>query len=323
MCIKRLMIVFGLVIISSSIQAKQKALIVDGQNNHLIWPKSTLMMKQYLEDTGLFEVDIERMKYTWRGEKREGAWLPKAGLSKKTEDKPEPTYDPDFKPSFDQYDVVISNLGVKTADWPEETQRAFEAFVSNGGGFVSVHAANNAWADWKEFNKMTGLGGWGGRKKNAGPYVYYTDEGKLVVDHDSPGACGKHGPSHEFPVTIRVADHPITKDMPMVWMASKDECWAMLRGPAENMTVLATAKDQTKKAPTDRHEPVLMVIDYGKGRVVNTALGHDLDAFQGVGLITMLQRSVEWAATGKVTIPIPDDFPTADKSSKRDFKFKE
>jgi hypothetical protein len=30
-------------------------------------------------------------------------------------------------------------------------------------------------------------------------------------------------------------------------------------------------------------------------------------------------RGVEWAATGKVTIPIPDDFPTADESKSRAF----
>ncbi len=31
-----------------------RALIVDGQNNHAVWPKSTIMMKQYLEETVKF-----------------------------------------------------------------------------------------------------------------------------------------------------------------------------------------------------------------------------------------------------------------------------
>jgi hypothetical protein len=34
-----------------------------------------------------------------------------------------------------------------------------------------------------------------------------------------------------------------------------------------------------------------------------------------VGFITTLQRSTEWAATGKVSLPIPEKFPTADKIS--------
>ena len=39
---------------------KLKALIVDGQNNHEVWPKSTLMMKHCLEGAGLVEVEIAR-----------------------------------------------------------------------------------------------------------------------------------------------------------------------------------------------------------------------------------------------------------------------
>jgi len=35
------------------------------------------------------------------------------------------------------------------------------------------------------------------------------------------------------------------------------------------------------------------------------------------GFITTIQRGTEWAATGKVTLPIPDDFPNAEKTSSR------
>ena len=45
-----------------------KALIIDGQNNHVMWPKTTMMMKQYLEATGLYKVDIQRTHFTWKGE---------------------------------------------------------------------------------------------------------------------------------------------------------------------------------------------------------------------------------------------------------------
>ena len=60
-------------------------------------------------------------------------------------------------------------------------------------------------ANWLEYNKMIGLGGWGGRSEKDGPYVYYTNEGKLVRDM-SPGGAGSHGPQHQFPVTLRVTD---------------------------------------------------------------------------------------------------------------------
>jgi hypothetical protein len=36
-----------------------------------------------------------------------------------------------------------------------------------------------------------------------------------------------------------------------------------------------------------------------------------------VDYIVLLQRGTEWAATGAVTIPMPRDFPSADKASIR------
>jgi type 1 glutamine amidotransferase len=296
-----------------------KALIIDGQNNHAVWPKSTIMMRQYLEESGLFKVDIARTRFTWKG-KREQVWLPLAGVGE-TEDLKKSQSDPDFAPAFDQYDVVISNFGYNASDWPKATQEAFDKFVKNGGGFVSVHAADNSFGKWDAYNKMIGLGGWGGRNEKSGPYVYYDNAGKLVRDN-GPGRCGSHGAQHEFMITLRQSDHPITAGLPKQWLTAKDECYARLRGPAENMTVLATGKDTTPKAPTDRHEPMLMTINYGKGRIFHTTLGHDQPAFEGVGFILTFTRGAEWAATGKVTQTVPKDFPTAEQSTKREFKRK-
>ena len=309
-----------ILLLSFSVEARLKVLIVDGQNNHEVWPKSTIMMKQYLEETGLFEVDICRTKFTWKGE-REKAYLPLAGVGE-TQDLKEPKADPDFIPAFKKYDVVVSNFGWKAADWPENTQKALEKFMKKGGGFVSVHAADNSFPDWYEYNRMIGLGGWGDRNEKDGPYVYYTNEGLLVRD-TTPGNAGAHGPQHIVPITVRVANHPITKGMPEVWMTTKDECYAKLRGPGENMTILATGKDMSEKAPTDRHEPILMVLDYGKGRVFHTTLGHDDYSCEGVGFIVSFIRGVEWAATGKVTTAIPEDFPTSENSTSRKFVMKE
>ncbi|MDP0489979.1 MAG: ThuA domain-containing protein [Verrucomicrobiota bacterium JB023] len=295
---------------------KLKALIVDGQNNHQVWPKSTIMMREYLEETGLFEVEIARTATLWKWE-REKDWLPLAGVGEK-EGKKKPEPDPNFAPDFFQYDVVVSNFGYNASDWPEETKRSFEKYMAEGGGLVAVHAADNSWPSWTEFNKMIGLGGWGGRTEEHGPYVYYNDEGEIVRD-DSPGRCGHHGPQSEFVVTMRVTDHPITKGLPDFWMHGRDECYSMLRGPAENMTILATACDTPKLQKAGRHEPTLMVIDYGKGRVFHTTLGHDTPAFECAGFITTLQRGAEWAATGEVTQEIPADFPDAEKTKARKF----
>ncbi|WP_109830860.1 ThuA domain-containing protein [Reichenbachiella versicolor] len=301
-------------------KSKLKALIVDGQNNHAVWPKSTVMMKQYLEEPGLFTVDVYRSRYTWKAGPQK-AFLNKVETNL-SEDLKQPKSDSLFAPDFKKYDVVISNFGWKAASWPLETQEAFEKYMRKGGGFVSVHAADNSFPKWKSYNEMIGIGGWGGRNEKDGPYVYYTNEGELKIDK-TPGKCGAHGPKHEFPITLRVTDHPITDGLPSQWLTASDECYAKLRGPAKNMTVLATGKDQNQKAPTNRHEPVLMVIDYEKGRVFHTTLGHDTSAFEGVGFITTFLRGAEWAATGTVTQAVPDDFPTKDRSIGRPFVLNE
>jgi type 1 glutamine amidotransferase len=63
-----------------------------------------------------------------------------------------------------------------------------------------------------------------------------------------------------------------------------------------------------------------MAINYGKGRIFHTTLGHFDYAMECVGFITTFQRGAEWAATGEVTQAIPDDFPSADQSSSRSWK---
>ena len=264
-----------------------KALIIDGQNNHN-WQATTPLLKKYLEESGLFRVDV--------------ATTPKSGdLS-------------GFKPDFAAYDVVVSNYN--GADWPKETEKAFEKYMADGGGLVVVHAADNAFPQWKAYNEMIGLGGWGGRNEKSGPYLRLR-EGQFVRDA-SPGGGGSHGTQHPFLVVIRNSKHPITAGLPSSWMHASDELYDRLRGPAQNLTVLATAFAEQAEKGSGEHEPMLMVIDYGKGRVFHTTLGHSPEAMHCVGFIVTLQRGAEWAATGKVTrTEIPADFPTPDKVSVR------
>jgi len=298
-------------------ESKIKVLIVDGQNNHDAWPKSTIMMKSYLESSGKFTVDIERSKYTWKGCKYMGEFPLNDG--KTYEDLKEAKPDPDFKPEFANYDVVVSNFGYGAADWPVETQTAFVDFMKSGGGFVSIHAADNSFPKWKEYNEMIGLGGWGARNEKDGPYVYYNDDGEIVRD-DSKGNGGGHGPQHEFSIVIRDEKHPITDGLPAEFMHTKDELYERLRGPAENMNILATAYASPKFKGSGRHEPTMMTIEFGEGRVFHSTLGHADYSFECVGFQTLFLRGTEWAATGKVTIDAPEDFPTANKSASRPYK---
>ena len=293
---------------------KIKVLIVDGQNNHEQWPKITVMLKGYLEETDLFSVSVVRSGYTWKGEEYI-AEFPVEGLPA-TIAMDKPTADPDFNPAFSKYNVVISNFGWNAADWPIATQKALETYMENGGGLVVFHAADNSFPKWEAYNKMIGLGGWGDRSEKDGPYVYYNDAGELIRD-DSPGNGGAHGPQSEYQVKIRNTEHPITKGMPEIWMHTKDELYNSLRGPAENMEILATAYADPNNKGTGRHEPALMTLSYGKGRVFHNIMGHADYSVECIGFITTMLRGTEWAATGTVTQEIPQDFPTEVSSSSR------
>jgi len=275
---------------SNAANPKLKALIVDGQNNHRNWPDTTRMMKKYLEDTGRFTVDV-------------ATTAPKGA-------------DPNFRPEFKKYALVISNYNGEP--WPKETEAAFTEFVKGGGGFACIHAADNAFPQWREYNEMIGLGGWGGRNERSGPYVYLSDSGKVVRD-ESKGPGGHHGPQHPFEIVIRDAEHPITKGMPREWMHANDELYDKLRGPGQNMHILATTFADPNKGGTGHNEPMIITLGYGKGRVFHTPMGHGNDSQECVGFITTFLRGCEWAATGQVTQPIPSDFPTAEKPSLRKF----
>jgi uncharacterized protein len=260
-------------------------LILTGQNNHN-WKASSPVLKQILDETGMFSSEI--------------LTTPEKGGDMNT-----------FNPDFSKYKLVV--IDYNGDSWSEKTNASFLKFVKNGGGVVIYHAADNAFPEWKEYNRITGLGGWGNRNEKSGPYVYYKGN-EIVRDDTSKGIGGTHGPRSEFLVKIRNFDHPITKGLPANWLHGNDELYSLLRGPAENMEILATsfsATRQPRPAPgttpatatgvtpasavrstpvtaagttpsapprnfrrEGRDEPVLMTIIYGKGRIFHTTLGH-------------------------------------------------
>jgi uncharacterized protein len=265
-----------------------RVLIIDGQNNH-DWQRTTERLRATLVAAKRFTVTVsttpppKQPRSAWEG----------------------------WRPDFAAADVVVSNYNGEA--WPAVVRKAFVAFVAGGGGAVMVHAANNPFPEWPEFNRMIGLG-W--RKADYGERITVDDAtGNLVRTPKGQGPGSGHGPAHVFKIKVRRPDHPIMRGLPAEWTHGRDQLSHGQRGPALEMTVLDSAYSAREHGGTGEHEPVTWVIPYQAGNVVTTMLGHqwrdqsDAAALDCVGFRTVFTRSVEWAATGKVTLPLPADFP--------------
>ena len=265
--------------------------MIDGQNNH-DWRVTTPHLKKVLEETGWFKVEV--------------ATVPSKGGDMKS-----------FRPVLKKYRAVVSNYNGQP--WSKEFMADFEAFVESGGGFVSVHAADNSFPEWLAYNQMIAVGGWENRTEKHGPYLRLRDGKFRPLQAQGPG--GSHGKQHEFVIETREPKHPIMLGLPAKWLHAKDELYDRLRGPATNVVVLASAYSSKESGGSGEHEPLLMAVAYGKGRIFHTALGHnggdDYTSQKCVGFITTFQRGTEWVATGKVTQKVPTDFPTENKLSLR------
>lgn len=186
-----------------------------------------------------------------------------------------------------KYDVLLLNYrdtakGAKdnpASVWSDDNKKAFTEAVKGGKGLVVYHHASAAFvgeSDFaKEFEKIS-AGGW--RKQ------------------------GNHGKMHEFTVSPRKKEHEVIKGVGE-FKHGRDELYQNSLVP-EGSEVLMTAYSDKEKDPknTGKHEPVVWVAEYGKGRVYHNSLGHDVEAMKSsTGFAVLLVRGVEWAATGKAS----------------------
>src|SRR5438105_4524616 len=173
-----------------------RVMLLDGESGgpYHRWQVTTPVLKKMLDETQLFTTEILTLAAA-------GAAAPP-------------------NPSFTGYAAVVLNYDAPDERWTADTKRGFERYVEDGGGLVAVHAADNAFPGWRAYNEMIGVGGWRDRNESAGPR-WFVKEGALASD-PAPGPAGSHGTRLPFAVTVRDANHPIVKGLPVTWMHQGD-----------------------------------------------------------------------------------------------------
>lgn len=266
-----------------------KVLIISGQNSYEHdWTGVDNALRTLFQDTGKFDVRV-------------------------TED-----FDHGNLAMLKAYDVVLLNYSSRWnyADpqqhlWSPEAFRALYDYVRQGGGLVAYHSSFTWGRDIPEYKNLVGA----------------------VME---PGTS-RRSPPGAFPVHIVDRDNPITRGMrEYIWTYNDDMYTNMSFAPGAKIHVLATAHDSSasydpkltgpkypiaaytpdklrKMGGMDADHPQVWTANYGAGRVFAITLGHDEVTLHFAPLQTLIVRGTEWAATGKVTQPVPDeaaDYPT-------------
>ena len=231
---------------------KIPVLLITGANNHW-WQWTHLELVKILEESGKFEVTV--------------------------------TTDPETALAtgdLSRYRAFVLDYN-RRERWSREAEGRFLEHVADGTGVALVHAADNAFEGWEEYEKLAAL-----------------------CWREGTG----HGRFHSFDVKVTDRDHPITRDMPDL-VGHPDELYHKLVHMHDtDYRVLATAHSSKESGGTGEDEPMVVVKEYGQGRIFHNILGHAWPgvegskiSFQNPQFRDLMVRGTEWAATGEVSSP--------------------
>ncbi|MBN1489620.1 MAG: ThuA domain-containing protein [Phycisphaerae bacterium] len=159
------------------------------------------------------------------------------------------------------YDIILINyFNWNRPGITPKAQKNIIDFVKSGKGFVSFHFSCRAFGDWPEWRNLIG---------------------RVWVDGSG------HGPRGKFKVTVADKDHFITTGL--TDFEADDELYAKLVGDTP-IHVLVEAKSDW----SGRTEPLAWTLDYGKGRVFNIVLGHDVKALRTPEFKSLFTRGTDW-----------------------------
>ena len=168
---------------------------------------------------------------------------------------------------LDQFDVIVSYSG-----WWEPTQQQCDSLMSavrEGKGFVCLHPSTASFFNSDEFLDMVG-----------GEFVMHDPFKTFTVNVGAPSGRerwlerkGLASPKEVHPIIEGISDFEV-----------QDELF-YIQGDQTQWNILARAEGH----------PVVFTKSWGKGRVVNIALGHDDRPLSTPSVREMYLRGVSWA----------------------------
>ena len=181
--------------------------------------------------------------------------------------------DPEFlgDSAIFEHDVILLNFYSARKNYPGEKARGqLKKFVADGGGLFVLHFACGAFSDWPEYANLTGL--------------IFTPKHQYKGHHDR---------RQPFLVNIIDSQHQVMKGL-KPQLQVDDELYYCMGGKTREFRLLATARSKN----TGKDHPMAFCLQYGKGLVFNTPLGHDDRACKMPDVAELIRRGAAWAAAG-------------------------
>jgi hypothetical protein len=158
-------------------------------------------------------------------------------------------------PDLRYYDLCVFYITVRNLTNEQESN--ITSFVAEGKGFAGIH-----------------------------PSTVVSEENEKYIDMIGSQFIN-HSHYHEFPVTIKDKDHPITQGVSDFRIS--DELY-VVDCKADNIHILANTDWE------DKEVAIAYTKNYGEGRVFYLALGHDMAAWEHESFRKLLLQGVDWVA---------------------------
>jgi cytochrome c len=169
------------------------------------------------------------------------------------------------KENLARYRVVIW-LSTSGEVLDDDQRAAFEAYISEGGGYVGVHGASDTEYHWAWYGGLVG--------------AYFRSH-----PEPQPGT-----------ITVLDSQHPSTAHLSPAWRRF-DEWYDFRSLPGPDVTVLLTLDEETYRGGgMGAYHPIAWCHEYEGGRALYTGCGHTAESFDEPAFRQHLLGAIRWAA---------------------------